>query len=106
FGWLHIRRIDAQMHDAGVRTRSFAAVAEERAADRHFTDEFVAIGERRAKPYLLECRRVNLALNREDFRGGKNGAIEAAGDVGQRGEKKVAERVPGERRISLLKTIA
>ena len=64
---LRIGRFDSEMNDARVTRRRLRRVAEMRAADRDFADDFRAIGERRAQPDIGKRRRINLAADRENF---------------------------------------
>src|SRR5205823_14035923 len=97
---LAVGRVEGEVHDPRVRARRAPAVAEKRAADGHFPRELLAVGERGAQPHVLQRRRVDVAADGQDFGGGEHGVVEAAGDVGHRGEQQIAQRVAGQRLAS------
>src|SRR5206468_12042357 len=102
---LRVGGIDTQVDDAGMLRFVGWFLAEPGATDGDLADQLPAVGQGGAKANIIESRGVNVAGDGENFGGGENGIVEAAGNVGQRGEQEVAEGVAGQCRVAALEPV-
>ena len=96
-GRLRVRGIDGEVRDTRVVRTFRTFLAEVGAADGDFAEKRRTVGECRAQTNVGERRWINLAGDVEDLRCGEDCLVKAAGNVGQRCNKKITQRMPAER---------